>query len=32
VVEAHQGKIGVNANPGGGSIFWLRIPQPEALD
>ncbi len=31
VVEAHQGQIGVRTNPGGGSIFWFRIPQPETL-
>lgn len=26
VVEAHGGDIGVRDNPGGGSIFWLRLP------
>lgn len=26
-VEAHGGQVGVNARPGGGSIFWLELPQ-----
>jgi signal transduction histidine kinase len=30
VVEAHQGRIGVRENPGGGSIFWARIPFKDA--
>lgn len=27
IVELHGGSIGVRQNQGGGSIFWLRIPQ-----
>lgn len=26
VVAAHGGQIGVRENPGGGSVFWLRLP------
>lgn len=26
LVEAHQGRIGVRGAPGGGSIFWFRLP------
>ena len=26
IVELHGGTIGVRENPGGGSVFWFRIP------
>lgn len=26
VIEAHQGQIALRENPGGGSIFWFRLP------
>ena len=26
-VKRSRGKIGVRSNPGGGSIFWIRLPQ-----
>lgn len=26
IVEEHQGEVGVKDNPGGGSIFWFKIP------
>jgi signal transduction histidine kinase len=26
IVEAYQGRVGVNAEPGKGSIFWVEIP------
>ncbi|MBN2304083.1 MAG: HAMP domain-containing protein [Anaerolineae bacterium] len=28
IIEAHGGKVGVNAREGGGSIFWFLIPLP----
>ncbi len=30
VVEAHGGKMGVEANPGGGNTFWFSIPAVSA--
>jgi PAS domain S-box-containing protein len=27
VVEAHGGRVGVDARPGGGSIFWFTLPE-----
>lgn len=29
IVELHGGSIGVRENPGGGSIFWFRIPSSD---
>jgi signal transduction histidine kinase len=26
VVEAHNGQVGVDDRPGGGSIFWFTLP------
>jgi signal transduction histidine kinase len=26
IIEAHNGRIGVNANPHGGSTIWFTIP------
>ncbi len=26
IVEAHGGRMGIDANPGGGSIVWLELP------
>ncbi len=26
IIEAHQGQVGVEENPGGGSVFWFQIP------
>ncbi len=26
IVELHGGTLGVRENPGGGSVFWFRIP------
>ena len=30
IVKRHQGRLGVRARPGGGSIFWLTVPMPSA--
>ncbi len=30
IVKAHGGKIGVEPNPEGGSIFWFTLPAPPA--
>ncbi|WP_436651651.1 sensor histidine kinase [Actinoplanes sp. URMC 104] len=27
IVERHHGTVGIDANPGGGSIFWFTIPE-----
>lgn len=27
VIEAHGGQVGVDANPGGGSRFWFKLPK-----
>ena len=29
IVEAHNGQVGVDNNPGGGTIFWFTIPVVE---
>jgi PAS domain S-box-containing protein len=26
IIDEHHGEVGVRTNPGGGSIFWFRIP------
>jgi len=26
VIEAHAGAIGIDDAPGGGSLFWVRLP------
>jgi signal transduction histidine kinase len=26
IIERHQGAVGVEENPGGGSVFWLTLP------
>ncbi|MBN2385693.1 MAG: PAS domain-containing protein [Anaerolineales bacterium] len=31
IVEEHDGVVGLDARPGGGSIFWFRIPLQEEL-
>ncbi|HET9495683.1 MAG TPA: ATP-binding protein [Chloroflexia bacterium] len=31
IVKAHGGQIGVDANVGGGSTFWFRIPKARSL-
>jgi signal transduction histidine kinase len=28
-IEAHGGRVGIEARPGGGSIFWFEIPRGE---
>jgi signal transduction histidine kinase len=28
LVELHEGTVGFESRPGGGSRFWLRIPRP----
>lgn len=28
-IEAHNGRVGVNARPGGGSLFWVELPVTE---
>ncbi len=30
IVEAHQGKLGVDDRPGGGSVFWFALPLADA--
>jgi signal transduction histidine kinase len=27
IVDAHHGAIGIDENPGGGAVFWFRIPK-----
>jgi two-component system sensor histidine kinase KdpD len=29
IVEAHNGQVGVDNNPGGGTIFWFTLPVVE---
>jgi K+-sensing histidine kinase KdpD len=31
IIEAHQGEVGMEERPGGGSIFWFTIPVQEAI-
>ncbi|AGZ43091.1 histidine kinase [Actinoplanes friuliensis DSM 7358] len=31
IVERHGGEVGVDANPGGGSLFWFTVPHAAAL-
>jgi two-component system phosphate regulon sensor histidine kinase PhoR len=31
IIEAHQGEVGMDERPGGGSIFWFTIPLKESL-
>jgi signal transduction histidine kinase len=31
IIKAHGGQIGVDANAGGGSTFWFRIPKARSL-
>jgi signal transduction histidine kinase len=26
VIEAHEGQVGVEDRPGGGSVFWFTLP------
>jgi signal transduction histidine kinase len=30
IVEAYQGRVGVSAEPGGGSTFWVELPLSQA--
>ena len=30
IVEAHGGRMGVEARDGGGSVFWFELPRPDA--
>ena len=32
ITELHGGHVGVNARPGEGSTFWLRLPLPKAAN
>ena len=32
IVEAHGGRVGVDENPGGGSIFWFTLPMKTAVE
>lgn len=32
VIEAHDGRLGVDARPGGGSIFWFELSLPTLAD
>ncbi len=31
IIDLHGGTVGFNSRPGGGSRFWLRIPQPHPV-
>jgi PAS domain S-box-containing protein len=31
-IEAHSGQVGVDENPGGGSVFWLELPIASGKD
>jgi signal transduction histidine kinase len=31
LAEAHGGTVGVDANPGGGSVFWFQLPRASRL-
>ena len=30
IVSAHSGTLGVDSKPGGGSVFWIRLPMAPA--
>jgi len=32
IVEAHDGKVGVDENPEGGSVFWFTLPMKTAAE
>jgi len=32
IIEAHQGRLGVDDRPGGGSVFWFALPVAGAPD
>jgi two-component system sensor histidine kinase/response regulator len=32
IIDAHGGKMGVEANPGGGNTFWFTVPAAEVGD